>query len=402
MPQEIKHQEREHALLSASSAKRWIACTPSAKLCDMFGVDKGSAYAAEGTLAHEISELYIRAKVLHTISDEEFNSEFSRLSADKLYKPEMLSYVAKYVDYCREQYLSSLSNDESAEMHVETKVVMTEYAPDSFGTADCIVFNEDTIEVIDLKYGKGVQVSATHNEQLMMYALGAYEKFKVFNDFKQVRMTIVQPRLDSISRYEMSTESLLSWANETLRVRAALAYHGVGELVSGSHCQFCGVKSRCRALYENTMRMLDKGFEDANLVPEKDLIEIFKSSKRIELYLKSVYDYMFKQALNGKDWDGFKLVHGRSIRKWKSEDEVSAALAANKACVPIDILYTIKLNSISEVEKAVGKKNFEAMFKGAYEKSDGAPTLVPEDDKREAIDRTKEALTAFESEDDLD
>ena len=205
-----KHSQRSHALLSASGAGRWLNCTPSAKLEDEYGEKKSSVYAEEGTLAHELSELYLRKDTLNSISEQDFDQRLEEIMANDLFSEEMLEVVPIYTDYCSEQLAEAKTENPLAIMEIEQKLDLTEYVPESFGTADCVVINDNLMEVIDLKYGKGVPVYAEWNKQLMLYGLGALQKYDTMYDITEVRLTIIQPRINSISNWQISVEELRS------------------------------------------------------------------------------------------------------------------------------------------------------------------------------------------------
>ena len=236
-----KHSQRSHALLSASGAGRWLNCTPSAKLEDEYGEKKSSVYAEEGTLAHELSELYLRKDTLNSISEQDFDQRLEEIMANDLFSEEMLEVVPIYTDYCSEQLAEAKTENPLAVMEIEQKLDLTEYVPESFGTADCVVINDNLMEVIDLKYGKGVPVYAEWNKQLMLYGLGALQKYDTMYDITEVRLTIIQPRINNISSWQISVEELRRWAEEELRPRAELAFEGKGELNAGDWCRFCAV-----------------------------------------------------------------------------------------------------------------------------------------------------------------
>lgn len=209
-----KHSQRAHALLSASGASRWLNCTPSAKLEDEYGEKKTSPYAAEGTLAHELAELYLKKDVLNNINDSDFESSLEEIMANELFNEEMLEVVPIYTDYCKDQFIDASKNNKFAIICIEQKLDLTEYIPESFGTCDCIIISDGLMEVIDHKYGKGIPVYADYNKQLMLYALGALRLYDTMYDINEVKMTIVQPRINNISSWQISVDELIKWAEE--------------------------------------------------------------------------------------------------------------------------------------------------------------------------------------------
>jgi hypothetical protein len=395
MGTQVSHAERSHALLSASGSNRWLACTPSARLEEEYGEKKSSPYADEGTLAHELSELYLMREVLRINAeseddlfeaDEAFDKKWAEILQNKLYSPEMLDYTGIYVDYCKGQYTAALTTDALAVIHIEQKLDFSEYVPESFGTADCIIIYEGRIEVIDLKYGKGIPVDAYYNKQLMLYGLGALLKYDTIYDIGEVILTIVQPRLNNISSFSISVEELREWAEFELKPRAKKAYAGEGELSAGEWCRWCGVKYRCRELYNQNMEVARQEFKDAPMLTDKEVADIlFKGPRFIEWY-NSISEWALEKAVSeDKCWPGFKVVEGRSIRKWTDEEAVADRLLSNHRELGPGDIYNTSLKTITGIEKLIGKKKFEAEFNDLVIKPQGKPTLVPLSDKRPAI-----------------
>lgn len=390
-----QHSERTHALLSASGANRWINCTPSAKLEDKFGVRETSVYAKEGTLAHELSELYIRHDVLEDISSEEFNSTLERIMADELFNPEMLDVVPIYVDYIATETKAAKEDGIIAITEIEQTLDLTEYVPESFGTADCIIIDDDTMEVIDLKYGKGVPVYATHNKQLMLYALGALRKYDTLFDISSIKLTIVQPRINNISTWEISVEDLLDWAVNELKPAAELAFKGAGELKSGDWCKFCSVKNKCKALAQEQLELAKYEFADPEMLTDEEVADVLKRVEQLVEWANSVQEYALKQALEQKKiWPGFKLVEGISRRKWLDEEKVAEEIFAKIPEASEDEIFDMKLKSITNIEKLYGKKRVNDLLADVIVKPQGKPTLVPLDDKRPALG-IEEAMNDF-------
>lgn len=381
-----KHSERSHALLSASGASRWINCTPSARLEDSFGPRESSVYANEGTLAHELSELYIRHDVLKTVDDATAEKLLANIMDNELFSEEMLDMVPIYVDYCTAEYNEALTSNPLAVMEIEQQLDLTEFVPESFGTADCVVINDNVLEVIDLKYGKGIPVYAEWNKQLMLYALGALRKYDTMYDIDEVKMTIVQPRLNNISTYQMSVEELLDWANSELKPAAELAFNGKGELRAGDWCKFCACKNKCKALYEKQLELAKYDFQEPMLLTDEEIADVLSRIPQLTEWAKSVSEYAQHEAVvNGKSWPGFKLVEGVSRRKWSSEDEVAEAIFARMPEATEDQIYDLKLKTITQLEKLFGKKVVAEKLSDVIIKPQGAPTLVPLSDKRPAL-----------------
>lgn len=381
----MKHKERTHALLSASGASRWLNCTPSARLEEEYGEDKSSVYAEEGTLAHELAELEIRKDIYKEYSAKEYKSKLEQFMANELFSPEMLEVVPIYTNYCRDQYMAASTNSPYAVIEIEQRLDLTDYIPESFGTADCVIISDGVMEVIDLKYGKGVAVDAADNKQLMLYGLGALRKYDTMYDIHSVTLTIVQPRLDNISSWTISVEDLLFWAENELKNKAQLAFNGQGELKSGSWCKFCGIKNRCRKLYENQLEIARHEFAEAAILSDEEIADILDRAPQFIEWVNSITEYAKSKAVDeGKVWPGFKLVEGVSRRKWVDEGKVADKILQHSELDKDDI-YTVKLNGITEIEKLLGKKRFSELLADLVVKPQGKPTLVKESDKRPAI-----------------
>lgn len=383
----MKHSERSHALLSASGAKRWINCTPSARLEEEYGEKATSSFAEEGTLAHEMSELFLRHDILKTIDDVDFNAKFDELINNELFAQDMLDYVAIYTDYCRDQLIAAKTVNCLAFMELEQKLDLTEYVPESFGTGDCLIVNDTTLEVIDLKYGRGVPVYAEWNAQLMLYALGALRKYDTMYDITKVQMTIVQPRLNNISSFEMSVEELINWAETELKPAALKAHAGEGELNAGDWCRFCAVKNRCRKLYEKQMELAKYEFAQPMILTDEEISEIIQKTPNLVEWLNSIITWAHEKAVNDhKQWPGLKLVEGTSRRKWLAdEDKVAQTIFVNFPELGPDDIYTEKLITLTEMQRLVGKKRMDTLLKDVVVKAPGKPSLVKEDDPRPAI-----------------
>lgn len=386
METQINHSKRAHALLSASGASRWLNCTPSAKLEDVYGEKITSSYAAEGTLAHELSELYIRHDVLNSISDEEFNAKFEDIMSNELFSDEMLEMVPVYVDYCTSEYVAARQDNIYATLEIEQKVDLREFVPESFGTADCIIINDKIMEVIDLKYGKGIPVYAQHNKQGMLYALGALRKYDTLYDIEVVKITIIQPRINNISTWEISVDGLLDWANDVLKPRAEMAFRGEGELAVGDWCKFCSVKNRCRALYEEQLKLAKYEFQDPELLTDEEISDILTRAPQLVEWVNSITEYAQRRAIeNDKIWPGFKLVAGISKRKWADENVVVEAIFSRFPEATEDQVFNTKLRTISDLEKTFGKKRVAEVLSDVIIKPQGKPVLVPDSDKRPAL-----------------
>jgi len=348
---------RKHAILSASGAHRWLNCPPSARLEEHFP-DEPSPYAEEGTKAHKIAEGILLDKI-----DE---------PADET--NEMFEYVSRYVEVVLEKWIPG------AQLYVEQRLDFSPWVPEGFGTGDAVIVSDDVLEIIDLKYGKGVQVDAEGNPQLRLYALGAYNEFGALYDFQTVRMTIVQPRLDHVSTEELSLDELLAWG-ERIKPIAQQAYEGKGEFKAGPHCRFCKARRTCRARAEANLELARYEFRKPELLSIEEVAEILAQAEELAAWAKDVKEYALTQAYrHGVKFPGWKVVEGRSTRKITDE----AALAERLAAEDIDP-YKKVLKGISELEKEMGRKRFAELAADLIEKPPGKPTLVPESDKRPEI-----------------
>lgn len=381
-----KHSQRAHALLSASGASRWLNCTPSAKLEDEYGDKSTSSYAAEGTLAHELAELYLRKDVLENISDADFERSLEEIMANKLFNDEMLEVVPTYTDYCEDQYVEAKKNNDYAIIEIEQKLDLTEYVPESFGTADTVIISDGLMEVIDLKYGKGIPVYADWNKQLMLYALGALRKYDTMYDINEVRVTICQPRINNISSWQISVEELLRWAEEELRPTADMAFRGEGELNAGDWCRFCAVRNQCKKLYEQQFEIAKHEFAEPQLLTDEEIADIVQRTPKLVEWANSIAEYAKKKAIEeNKQWPGLKLVEGRSRRKWIDEDKALETIFEQFPELDEADVTTTKINGITAIEKLVGKKKFFEKLKDVVVTPQGNPILVPLQDKRQAI-----------------
>lgn len=373
-----------HAILSASGASRWMACTLSARLEQQFE-NKTSEYAAEGTLAHELGELKLK-KVLEGLSSRSFNSKLKKIQENKLYTADMPDYVDVYVDTCLERYSEARAKTPDALFKIEQRLDFSEWVPEGFGTGDFVIIADGTMEVCDLKYGKGVPVSADNNKQMMLYALGAISEFSFLYDIEKVRMTIIQPRLDSISTFEVTLGDILKWAEEYVRPRAELAIKGEGEFCVGDHCDFCRAQAVCKAQAEYNMELAKYEFQEPPTMDNNDISYILSKVDNLIKWATKVKEFALEQALIGEEFDGYKLVEGKSIRKYADIDEIATILEENGYR---DIFKPKELLGITNMEKLVGKKKLVELIGDYIVKPVGKPTLVPITDKREPYNPAK-------------
>ncbi|OGX68320.1 MAG: hypothetical protein A2189_07300 [Paenibacillus sp. RIFOXYA1_FULL_44_5] len=376
------HAERAHALLGASKAHQWISCPPSARLQDSIP-DKRSEYADEGTLAHELAEIKLRRRLYPCDSKERkrLDAALKKIQANSYYDAEMENAVQEYVELVEERFMSAKSRSEDAVVVLEDKLDFTEWVPEGYGTGDVVIIADGVLEVIDLKYGKGVPVSAIGNPQIRLYGLGAWTEYSYLYDIREIHMTIVQPRLDSISTEKMDMAELIEWAETVVKPAATLAFAGAGEFNPGDHCRWCKVKGNCRARADANMTALAYEFKDPALLSNDEIGSILYVAEQLKAWAKDVEDYAFEQAKAGNRIPQWKLVEGRSNRAITDKEAAKVALEAAE----LDqgkYLKPQELFGIGELEKNVGKKELAALLDGLITKPPGKPTLVPETDKR--------------------
>jgi hypothetical protein len=379
---EVQHSERAHALLSASGAKRWLNCTPSPRLEENFAEGAESPFAKEGTLAHEFGDIALQ-KYTKKITLPKYRKLVAVLRKNEYYTDEMEDQVEKYTTYVIEQFKAAKRITKDALLLVEDKVDLTSYIEDGFGTNDSTIIADRTLEVGDLKYGKGIRVDAEDNDQLKLYGLGALMAYDLMYDIKDVRLTIIQPRLDHISSWVISAEDLIKWGEEVVIPKAREAYAGAGEQCVGDWCRWCKVKPKCRALAEQSLEMAKHDFADPRLLTDTEIIENYRKIPQLQEWAKSVSEYVLTEALGGKPWEGYKLVEGRSNRKW-SDTEMVVRKLQEEAYADDEILNT-SLKGIGDIEKLLTKPIFADLLGLMVNKPQGKPTLVSETDKRPAM-----------------
>ncbi len=366
-----------HALLSPSAAHRWMNCTAAPRLEENIA-DSGSSYAEEGTLAHAYCAKHLKEFLHVPTKDEE--AEIAELF-DKYHTGEMDEYTETYKTIVLEKYNAARTITPDAQLLVEVRLDFSEWMPEAFGTADAVIIADGTMEIIDFKYGKGVKVSAVKNPQMMIYALGAYQQFSFEYNIERVRMTIVQPRIDNLSEYELNKWDLLAWATYQLHPKAKEAYEGKGHQMPGEWCQFCKVKATCKALADLTFAAVEQHPDPKTIAPEEMAVRILPMLDTIKTWVKGVDEYTLEQALNGTKYDGYKLVAGRSVRKITDPEAVMSALSENQFAEDA-YMKPRELKTITDLEKIVGKKRFNEICGDWINKPQGKPTLVPNTDKR--------------------
>lgn len=366
----------EHAVLSASSANRWLHCPPSVRLSEGY-MDKASVFAMEGTSAHELCEYRLRSALGMEAENPTENLDF--------YNTEMEECAEGYATYILELVEKSKENCSDPVVMVEQRVDFSRYVPEGFGTADCIIIDDETLNIVDYKHGKGVEVSAEDNPQMKLYALGALELFDCLYDISKVQMTIFQPRLSNVSVFVMDKADLLNWANDELTAKAELAFEGKGELCCGEWCKFCKAKANCKERAKVNMEMAQYEFRKSSLLTDEEVVKILSRIDELTSWASDVKNFALEQAVRGKQWPGWKVVEGRSNRKYTDEGAV-AQVVKNAGYNP----YDEKIMGITNMTKMLGKEKFNELLGDFVERPQGKPTLVTEDDNRPEMNTAKE------------
>lgn len=366
----------EHAVLSASSANRWLHCPPSVRLSEGY-MDKASVFAMEGTSAHELCEYKLRSALGMEAENPPENLDF--------YNTEMEECAEGYATYILELVEKAKETCSDPVVMVEQRVDFSRYVPEGFGTADCIIIADETLNIVDYKHGKGVEVSAEDNPQMKLYALGALELFDCLYDISKVQMTIFQPRLSNVSVFVMNKADLLNWANDELTAKAELAFEGKGELCCGEWCKFCKAKSNCKERARVNMEMAQYEFRKSSLLTDEEVVKILSRIDELTSWASDVKNFALEQAVRGKQWPGWKVVEGRSNRKYTDEGAV-AQVVKNAGYNP----YDEKIMGITNMTKMLGKEKFNELLGDFVERPQGKPTLVPEDDNRPRMNTAKE------------
>ena len=360
-----------HAILSASSSERWLHCPPSARLCESY-TDKGSDYAAEGTDAHALCEYKLRQALGLEAEDPTENLTW--------FNEEMNDCAMGYAAYVLEQVEAAKQVCADPVVLIEQRVDFSRWVEGGFGTADALIIADGTLKICDYKHGLGVLVRAEENPQLMCYALGALELFDKIYDIETVSMTIYQPRRDNISTYEISKDDLYRWADEVLKPTAELAFAGDGNFLCGEWCGFCKAKNDCRARAEANLALAQYEFKLPPLLTDEDIEEILAKVDELVAWASDIKEYALQQAISGKEWTGWKLVEGRSNRKYIN-DTVVAGVVEHAGFDP----FERKVLGITAMQKLLGKSRFDELLSPYIEKPQGKPALVPESDKRPAM-----------------
>lgn len=366
-----------HARNSPSALHRTLNCPPSLVLGEQFQ-DEESQYAAEGSAGHALAEHLIKKHL----------KQRTKRPVSDYYSDDLMEAVEDYVAFVIEKIEEAKRECKSPLFSVEQRVDISEYSPDCFGTADMVIVTDKVAHVIDLKLGRGVEVSAEENPQLMAYGLGVLEMVGMLYDIEVVRLTIFQPRINNYSTWDISPKDLKTWGDEILKPRSAMALAGAGEFQPGSWCRFCKARNQCRARAEEFLRLAQMEFRKPALLSDDEIAEIIKISDELSKWASDVYAYAQDQAVtHGKQWKGYKLVEGRSNRKYSSDEEVEKAAQA----AGYTDIYKKTLLGVTEMERLMGKKEFARILGKLVYKPQGKITLVPDTDKREAITKSTAA-----------
>lgn len=361
----------DHAVLSASGAHRWLNCLPSARL-ELEFVNNESSAAAEGTAAHALCEHKLK-KALHMRSKRPvsvYNSD------------EMEEHSDAYVEFVMEQLELAKQSCTDPLILIEQRLDFSCYVPQGFGTGDCIIIADKKLHIIDFKYGMGVLVDAVDNPQMKLYALGALEIYDSLYDIEEVSMTIFQPRRENVSTWTIRVEALKDWAEKELKPKAKKAYDGEGEYLPGEWCTFCRAAVKCRARAEEKLKLAQSEFKLPPLLTDSEIEEVLSKLSDLTKWANEIIAYATDAAVNhGKEWHGFKVVEGRSVRKYKDEDAVAKVAKANG----YKDIFRQSLITLREMERLMGKSKFEKILGDLIYKPPGKPTLVPLSDKRPAM-----------------
>ena len=364
-----------HAVLSASSSDRWLHCPPSARLNENYP-NVSSDFAAEGTDAHSLCEFRLKLALGLDAEDPIENLTW--------YNEEMEDCASAYASYVIELVEEAKRSGSTPTVLIEQRVDFSRWVNEGFGTADCIVIANGTLNIVDYKHGKGVEVSAEENPQMKLYALGALEIIDYIYDIDEIQMTIFQPRKSNVSIYRISKDALLAWADGTLTEQAKLAYEGLGDFSCGEWCRFCKAKAECRERANANLELARYEFQDPALLTDAEVADILCKVDALIAWASDIKEYALQQAVSGKEWTGWKLVEGRSNRKYTNE----AIVASTVEGAGFDP-YERKVLGVTAMQKLLGKTRFEELLSNYIEKPQGKPTLVPESDKRPAMNTAK-------------
>ena len=376
---EVDHAHRAHALLSASSAHRWLECPPSVRLSEQFA-DQPTVYAEEGTFLHELCELKLH-RYLGDVAPAVLDAQFQEHKDNDFYSDEAETVTDEYVQFCVETIEAVRASCPDPLILVEHRLDYSEIVPDGFGTGDLLIVGDGVLEIIDFKGGRGVRVEADHNPQLMLYALAGLLEFDALYDIHTIRMSIVQPRLNNISSFEITPDALFSWARNEVAPTARLALEGKGEFKAGEHCRFCKARFTCRKRSEYYMELARQDFKEADLLTDEEIADILPVAQDLAKWVEDLMAYATAQAEKGKTWPGFKLVASVTKRKYTNDADVISVCAE----AGYTNIYKTTLLGVGDLEKRMGRKAFREVLGKLVYKPEGEPTLVPVSDPRQAI-----------------
>ena len=381
-----------HAILSASSANRWLHCPPSAKLALQFPRTT-SKYAEAGTLAHSIAELKARKHFVEPMGPQEFQKRLQVLKESPHYDKAMDGNTDAYLDF-----LKGLSMTYTATPFValEVRVDYSRYVPEAFGTADCIMIGGDRMCVVDYKNGSGVQVEAVENPQMMLYALGALETYSmIYGDtIKQIHLAIVQPNVGEPKEWDTTTEELRNWGETVVKPTAALAWDGRGDFCPGDWCDsgFCPARATCTARAKKMLELepltgsvpeAEGNSTDQRTLSDAEIGDILTRARGIAKWIKSLEEYALTASIHGTKIPGYKAVLGRASREWIDGPD-KAFEELKKRGVDEAVLWNREPVTVAALEKVYGKPAFKKIGDGLWKKISGKPTLAPESDRRKA------------------
>lgn len=384
---------KDHAILSASGAHRWLACTPSARLEMKFPAST-STYAEEGTVAHALAELTARY-FLGEIDEDAYENSLAEFENNEYYNEEMRECATAYAEFVVKRFQEAKATCEDAVVILETRLDFSKWVPGGFGTGDCVIIAEPVLDVIDFKYGKGNRVEAEDNPQMQLYGLGTISEYGDLYNIETIRMTIFQPRLSGVmDSSEKSVKELLTWAQKVVKPKAKLADKGEGEFAPGEEtCKFCRAKAQCKARTDMNLKLFDES-PDPLVISVEEAGEILAKAGDIEGWLKDLRELVTKALTAGERVIGWKMVEGRSNRKFVDEDKVAEVMTA--AGYDEALLFERKLITLTKMEKDFGKKAVGEILKDLIVKPKGAPTLAPETDKRPEYQFEEQVLAAFD------
>lgn len=383
----------KHALLGASDAAKWLNCPASARLEEKLP-DKAGNAAAEGSLAHELAELKVRKYCLEPMSKSAYTRAFNKIKKNELYQQEMDGYTDEYLEFIKD---AMMRFENRPYVTVEVSLDYSDYAPEGFGTADCIMIGGDTMRVIDFKYGKGIPVPAEENPQMMLYAMGALKRYAMLYSIQNVVLAIMQPRNGGSSEWSITANELRGWGEKTVAPAAQLAFAGDGECKAGHWCDdhFCKCRSRCRAYTDQIKHAEKYAVLDPRILSDEEVGQALSAAAHVKTWFGVLETYALENVLEGKAIPGWKAVEGRSVRQFDDLDTAFKDIVS--AGIDESLLYTRTPLTLAKLEKTFGKKKFAEIAGGHIIKPLGKPTLVPESDPREPYSRAAADFDGLET-----